>query len=153
MTYAKDTSRRIRVVMKAKDKSSKHICTNPPYSYLKDKEYKNKWIVGDVATEVVKEIFKLCVNGYGSSQIVNELIKSKSPTPTEDLNSFGINTPASKSEIKGNWQPVTIARIFEKAEYLSHTVSFKTTRKSYKTGCVLLIRLRMFRLKLFSFMG
>lgn len=56
--YAKDTSRKIRAVMKAKGESGKHICTNPPYGYLKDKEDKNKWIVDDVAAEVVKEIFK-----------------------------------------------------------------------------------------------
>lgn len=130
--YAKDTSRKIRAVMKAKGESGKHICTNPPYGYLKDKEDKNKWIVDDVAAEVVKEIFKLCVNGYGPSQIANELINRNIPTPTEHLNSLGIKTPASKSEIKGNWQPVTITRILEKAEYLGHTVSFKTTRKSYK---------------------
>ena len=130
--YVKDTSRKIRAVMKAKGESGKHICTNSPYGYLKDKEDKNKWIVDDVAAEVVKEIFKLCVNGYGPSQIVNELIKRKIPTPTEHLQSLGIKTPASKSEIKGNWQPVTITNILEKQEYLGHTVSFKTSRKSYK---------------------
>ena len=131
--YAKDTSRKNRAVMKAKGESGKHICTNPPYGYLKDKEDKNKWVVDDVAAEVVKKIFKLCVNGYGASQIANELIKRKIPTPTEHLQSLGIKTPASKSEIKGNWQPRTVSDILEKQEYLGHTVNFKTSRKSYKS--------------------
>lgn len=65
--YAKDTSRKIRAVMKAKGESGKHIYTNLPYGYLKDKSDKNKWIVDDIAAEVVKEIFKLCVNDYGPS--------------------------------------------------------------------------------------
>lgn len=52
--YAKDTSRNTRAVMKAKGERGKHICTNPPYGYLKDKEDKNKWIV-DVAAEVAKK--------------------------------------------------------------------------------------------------
>lgn len=131
--YAKYTSRKFRAVMKAKGESGKHICTNPPYGYLKDKEDKNKWVVDDVAAEVVKEIFRLCVNGYGPSQIANGVIKRKIPTPTEHLQSIGIKTPASKSEIKGNRQPKTVSDILEKQEYLDHTVSFKTSRKSYKS--------------------
>lgn len=131
--YAKDTSRKIRAVIKAKGESGKYICTNPPYGYIKDKEDKNKWVVDEIAAEVVKEIFRLCVNGYGPSQIANELIKRKIPTPTEHLNSIGIKTPAYKSEIKGNWQTVTISNILEKQEYLGHTVNFKTFKKSYKS--------------------
>lgn len=106
---------------------------NPPYGFLKDKEDKNKWVVDDVAAEVVKEIFKPCVNGYEPSQIANELIKRKIPTTTEHLQSLGIKTPASISEIKGNWQPRTVSDILEKQEYLCHTVNFKTSRKSYKS--------------------
>lgn len=59
--------------MKAKGESGKHICTSLPCVYLKDKNEKNKWIVDDVATDVLKEIFRLCVNGYGLSQIANAL--------------------------------------------------------------------------------
>ena len=58
--------------MKAKGESGKHICTSLPCVYLKDKNEK-KWIVDDVATDVLKEIFRLCVNGYGLSQIANAL--------------------------------------------------------------------------------
>ncbi|MEQ3216149.1 recombinase family protein [Hominifimenecus microfluidus] len=39
--YAKDTSRKIKAVFKAKGNAGKPLCTNPPYGYLKDPEDKN----------------------------------------------------------------------------------------------------------------
>ena len=65
--YAKDTSRKIRAVFKAKGNAGKPLCTNPPYGYIKDPEDKNHWIIDETAAEVVREIFHLCVQGYGVS--------------------------------------------------------------------------------------
>ncbi len=39
--YAKDTSKKIRAVFKAKGESGKPLCTNPPYGYLKDPDDKH----------------------------------------------------------------------------------------------------------------
>ena len=61
--YAKDTSRKIKAVFKAKGNAGKPLCTNPPYGYLKDPEDKNHWIVDEEAAEVVREIFRLCIAG------------------------------------------------------------------------------------------
>lgn len=71
--YAKDTSRKIKAVFNTKGTSGKPLCTNPPYGYLKDPEDKNYWIVHEEATEVVREIFRLCIAGYGPSQIASIL--------------------------------------------------------------------------------
>jgi len=71
--YAKDTSRKIRAVFKAKGNSGKPLCTNPPYGYVKDQEDKNHWIIDEEAAEVVRKIFRLCIAGYGTSQIAKEL--------------------------------------------------------------------------------
>lgn len=86
--YAKDTSRKIKAVFKAKGQSGKPLCINPPYGYLKDPEDKNHWIVDEEAASVVREIFRLYVNGYGTSQIANELIKRNIPTPSEHFLSW-----------------------------------------------------------------
>ena len=71
--YAKDTSRKIRAVFKAKGQAGKPLCTNPPYGYVKDPEDKNHWIVDEEAAKVVLDIFRLCVQGYGVSQIAVEM--------------------------------------------------------------------------------
>lgn len=50
--YTKDTSRKIKVVFKAKGNAGKPLCTNPPYGCLKNPEDKNHWIMNIEAAEV-----------------------------------------------------------------------------------------------------
>ena len=53
--YAKDTSRKIRAVFKAKGQAGKPLCTNPPYGYVKDPEDKLHWIVDEEAAANLTE--------------------------------------------------------------------------------------------------
>lgn len=131
--YAKDTSKKIKAVFKAKGQSGKPLTTNPPYGYLKDKEDKNKWIVDEVASEIVKLIFNLCIKGFGPSQIASELKSRKIPTPAEHFSNLGINFPTEKPQVEYNWNPATIATILDREEYLGKVINFRTKRKSYKT--------------------
>ncbi len=131
--YAKDTSKKIRAVFKAKGESGKPLCTNPPYGYLKNPEDKLQWIVDDVAAEVVRKIFRLCIEGYGPTQIAKILAEEKIPVPTAHLYSLGINTPARVPDDIYAWQARSVADILQKPEYLGHTVNFKTYKKSYKS--------------------
>lgn len=39
--YAKDTSKKVKTVAKAKNESDKHLTTNAPYGYKKDPDDKN----------------------------------------------------------------------------------------------------------------
>lgn len=97
--YAKDTSKKIRAVFKAKGESGKPVCTNPPYGYVKNSDDQHRWIVDEVAAEVVvKDIFKMCVSGKGPSQIAKALSQRKSPISTAYPRDLGINTPAKKPE-------------------------------------------------------
>ena len=66
-------TRKIRAIFKAKGQAWKPLCTNPPYGYVKDPEDKTHWIVKEEAAEVVRDIFRLYVQGYGVSQIANQI--------------------------------------------------------------------------------
>ena len=129
--YAKDTSKKIRAVMKAKGESGKHLTTRPPFGYMKSPEDKTKWIVDDEAAQIVKKIFALCLEGYGTSQIARILKDKKILTPFSYWNSKG--QAFKSSENPYNWSADTIAGIIEKKEYLGHTVNFKTYKQSYKS--------------------
>lgn len=87
--YAKDTSKKIRAVMKSKGEAGEHLCTNPPYGYMKDPENKKRWIIDPEAAEVVKRIFALCLDGYGPSQIARILKEDKVITPTIHFQQIG----------------------------------------------------------------
>ena len=134
--YAKDTSKKIRAVFKAKGQSGKPLCTNPPYGYKKDPDDKTRWIVDDEAAAVVKEIFHLCMSGYGPTQIAKELRKRRIEPPAEYGKRVGVNVPAAKQRENDDpcrWTTSTVVHILERREYTGCTVNFKTYKKSYKS--------------------
>lgn len=129
--YAKDTSKKIRAVMKAKGESGKYLTTRPPFGYTKSPDDKTKWIVDDEAARVVKMIFDLCLEGYGTTQIARILKDKKVLTPFSYWNTKGQVFKCSENPY--NWSADTIAGIIDKKEYLGHTVNFKTYKQSYKS--------------------
>jgi site-specific DNA recombinase len=131
--YAKDTSKKIRAVFKSKGQSGKPLCTNPPYGYIKDPEDKTRWIVDEEAAEVVREAFRLCMQGYGPSQIAKEFTRRRIMNPTAHARKNGINIPDNRGHDDDYvWRGSTIVHMLSRQEYLGHTVNFKTYRKSYK---------------------
>lgn len=131
--YAKDTSKKIRSVFKSKGQSGKPLCTNPPYGYIKDPEDKTHWNVDEEAAKVVKEAFRLCMQGYGPTQIAKEFSKRRIMNPTAHAKANGINIPDNRGHDDDYiWRGSTIAHMLSRQEYLGHTVNFKTYRKSYK---------------------
>ena len=131
--YAKDTSRKIRAVFKSKGQSGKPLSTNPPYGYLKDPKDKNHWVVDEEAATIVRRIFRLCVEGYGPTQIAGEINKLYVMNPTAHLKSLGVGVPDNRLTAGDyTWQDSTIVHMLSRMEYLGHTVNFRTYRKSYK---------------------
>lgn len=131
--YAKDTSKKIRAVFKAKGNSGKHLCTIPPFGYIKDKEDKQKWLVDKEAAETVREIFGLCIQGYGPTQIARILTERKIDTPVLHAKKVGINLPVRENEYSNIWVTKTVKTILANPSYLGHTVNFRTKKKSYKS--------------------
>ncbi len=131
--YAKDTSRKIRAVFKAKGEAGKPLATHPPYGYIKDPLDKTKWIVDEEAAEIVREIFGLCVDGFGISQIANQLTDRKVMNPTAHAKANGFSIADNRtSEESYWWNADTVSKILSRREYLGCTVNFKTYSKSYK---------------------
>lgn len=129
--YARDTSKKIKAVLRAKAERGEHLCTNPPYGYLKDPDNPKHWIVDKEAAEVIKRIFCLYVSGKGALQIANILTKEKILNPTSHKAKLGINT-IHKLENDTLLYYGTVANIRDNMEYLGYTINNKTYRKSYK---------------------
>ena len=131
--YAKDTSKKIRAVFKAKGESGKPLSVNPPYGYLKSPENKYVWIIDEKAAEVVREAFRLCMAGYGPSQIAHEFTERRILNPTAHAKALGIGKPDRRIYTDDySWSTSTITRMLSRREYLGSVVNFKTHRKSYK---------------------
>ena len=130
--YARDTSKKIRAVFKAKGNSGKHLTTNPPFGYKKDPNDKDKWIIDDEAAATVKRIFQMYVDGYRISEIGHKLTEEKVETPILYYMNRGIKTNA-RSEYPEIWDLMSIKYILSQTAYAGHTVNFQTAVKSYKT--------------------
>ena len=129
--YARDTSRKIKSVFKAKGMSGKHLTGTVIYGYLWD-EKREHWIVDEEAADVVRRIFAMTLDGYGPYQIANRLSQEKIEIPSLHLSHYGEGVNQSKTfKDPYGWGSSTIVNILKKREYLGHTINFKT-RKHFK---------------------
>lgn len=128
--FAKDTSRKIRAVQKAKGEQGIPLTTNVPFGYRKDPEDRTKWVVDEAAALVVKRIFKLCMEGRGPMQIAKLLQAEQVLNPTAYKRREGINTPSPETADPYHWNPNTVVHILERREYTGCTVNFKTYTNS-----------------------
>jgi len=129
--HAKNTSQKVRAVFKNKGNSGKRLTTNPPYGYMKNPDNKDEWIVDEVAAEIVKRIYALCIDGIGPTQIAKRLTAEEIPTPSEHMWSTG-RKPTDTTAIPCRWTPRSTADILDRMEYIGHTVNFRSTTKSFK---------------------
>ena len=129
--YARDTSRKIKSVFKAKGMSGKHMTGTVIYGYLWDEKREN-WIVDEEAAAVVRRIFAMTIAGYGPYQISSRLCQEKIEIPSVHLARYdeGVNQTRAIKDIYG-WGSSTAVNTLKKREYLGHTVNFKT-RKHFK---------------------
>lgn len=71
--YAKDTSKKIRAVFKAKGMTGAPLTTNPPYGYIKAPDNPTQWLVDDYSATIVRRMFQLTMEGYGPTQIAKKI--------------------------------------------------------------------------------
>ena len=129
--YARDTSKKIRAVFKAKGNSGKHLSTNPPFGYIKDPNDKEKWIIDEEAAQTVKRIFEMFANGVRMPEIARKLTAEHVETP-QLYNLHRERAIHKLSEYPEIWSVGTIKNILDRVAYAGHTVNFQTTKKSYK---------------------
>ena len=128
--FARDTSRKIRAINKAKGEKGVPLTTNVPYGYMKDPSDPKHWIIDPEAAQVVRHIFNLCMEGRGPSQIADQLIAEKVLTPAAHKRELGINVPNPIPENPCHWNSSEVVHILEMPEYTGCAVNFKTYTNS-----------------------
>ena len=126
--YAKDTSKKVRAVMKAKGTSGKHL-GGPPYGYRTDPQDKNHWILDNDAAPIVKRIFDLTIAGVGPSRIAR-ILEADGVLTVKALYAQQKGKPLPERPC--HWIEQSVVNILERMEYTGCTCNFKTHSKSYK---------------------
>ena len=130
--FIRDTSRKIRAVLKAKAERGERLGTRAPYGYRKDPGTK-KLIVDEEAAAIVRRIFAMCAAGKGPSQIARILKKEQLLTPTMyAYTRYSITHTCLDTAHPYNWSDSAIANLLENEIYLGNTVNMKYSTKSYK---------------------
>ena len=130
--FIRDTSRKIRAVLKAKAERGERLGTRTPYGYRKDPDTK-KLIVDDEAATIVRRIFAMCAGGSGPSQIARILKKEQILTPTMyAYTKYGMTHTGLDTQRPYHWSGDTVADMLENEIYLGNTVNMKHSSRSYK---------------------
>jgi DNA invertase Pin-like site-specific DNA recombinase len=130
--YARDCSKKIRAIFRAKERDGKHVSPAVPYGYLRDKEDKQKWAVDEPAAVTVRRIFNMVIDGYGVTQIAKTLTEEKVLNPSAHSEAVGGEMRHRYSD-PYQWRSAVVATIIERREYLGHTVNCKSYTDSYKS--------------------
>lgn len=130
--YARDISKKRRISNKIKGNAGEPM-GQPPYGYIKDPNNPKRWIVDDEAAQVVRRIYSMTLEGYGTEQIAAQLEKDEILTPRAYWLKKGIKRPGKgKQQPATKWNSSTVTKILSLQEYCGDILNFKTYSKSYK---------------------
>ena len=130
--YARDISRKIRSSHRLRGNSGEPL-SPPPYGYMKSPENKKKWVIDPEAAEVVRRIFRLCMEGKGNETIARILQEDEVLVPQAYWQSKGLNRGGKKTQPNPyKWCKTTIAKMLAQQEYCGDVINFKTYSKSFR---------------------
>ena len=129
--FIRDTSLKIRASHRIKGKSGEPL-SKPPYGYMKDPENKKHWLIDEEAAEVVRNIYKMYLDGRGTEQIAGYLEQQMILTPNAYAKEKGFKVSGILSKDKYSWRSSTVSKILAQEEYCGDIINFKTYSKSYK---------------------
>ena len=130
--YARDISRKVRSAHATRGKAGEPLC-QPPYGYMKDPQNRKRWIIDPDAAPIVKEIFKLYIDGNGIDTIARIMQEEGHLNCTSYWASKGINRGGKKEQPNPyKWKSTSVYNILKRQEYCGDVLNFKTHSKSFK---------------------
>ena len=131
--YAKDTSRKIRAVQRAKGERGERVSSATPYGYMRNPKNKKELIPDPETAPVVKRIFEMCASGMGVGKICDVLTKENILAPSVYMfQRTGKRIGQPDLSRPYHWAQTTVRAMLSNQEYAGDTVNFKTYSKSNK---------------------
>ena len=130
--YAKDISKKVRSSHRLRGNAGEPL-SQPPYGYMKSPENKKKWIIDPEPAAVVKDIFKMTLEGKGAETIARILQERKVMIPLSYWFSKGLPRGGKNSQPNPyKWCKSSVSKILANQEYCGDVINFKTYSKSFK---------------------
>ncbi len=132
--YAKDTSKKVKAIFKAKMRAGIRICGMAPFGYLRDPEDNKKLVIDPQAALVVRHIFTLASRGLSLLGICRQLENEKVLNPTAYMEKFHPeNSHHQKVKNPCLWSEASVRMMLCREEYLGHTILGRTEIENFKT--------------------
>ncbi len=127
--FLKDTSKKIRKVLRSKKEKGEFLGFKAPYGYLKDPSDKHKLIVDENVRPIIKRMFLLAYTGKSPRQIANIFSKEHISTPSVYAN---LNR-GMKSTAYNLWCPRTIEEMLTNETYIGNMTQGRRRKINYKS--------------------
>ena len=131
--YARDTSKKIRAVQRAKGERGERVGASLPYGYMKDPNDTKRIVPDPKTAPIVKRIFEMYASGIGMKRICNTLEEEKVLSPSVyAFKKTGSRSGNPKLDKPYAWSIATVRSMLLNQMYCGDTVNFKTYTKSNK---------------------
>ena len=130
--YARDVSKKLRIVMESKGNRGKRLTTRAIYGYKKNPDDSSEWLIDEAVCPIVQMIFKMYAEGTSITKIARHLESERILKPSAYAGS-GSRSAEETEDGMYIWSPQTIISMLGKREYCGDTVNFRTTKKSFKS--------------------
>ncbi len=128
-TYSRELSRKVRQAERFRTRQGEFLSSFAPYGYVKDSEDKKRLLPDPDAAKVVRRIFKMAVEGYGTEQIARILNGEKIPTPMQYKRAHGCSRTAWHSVHEDNfWTRDRVRTILQDERYIGNNIFGKRKR-------------------------
>ena len=119
--YSKDLSGKVISSLHSKKERGIYCSANCPFGYRKKADDKNQVEIVEEEAKVIREIFRLTLEGYTSVDIAKKFHKEKIKTPVEYLAARG-GTNRKPLGKEFSWQHTTICKILRNDFYVGDVV-------------------------------
>ena len=130
--YARDISRKVRSAHRIRGNSGEPL-SQPPFGYMKSPENKKRWIIDPEAAAVVRDVFRMYLDGKGVETIARVLQENQVMVPQAYWKSKGLSRAGKKTQPNPyKWGKTTVSKILTQQEYCGDVINFKTYSRSFK---------------------
>ena len=132
--YCRDISVKTRTALDVKRRNGDFVGAFTVYGYIKSEENKNRLVPDPYASHVVRDIFRMRLEGASALHIANELnrLEILSPLAYKRNNGLPYAKKGYTDRVDCKWSATTVIRILRDETYIGTLVQGKRGTSNYK---------------------
>lgn len=134
--FAKDTSRKVKNSLAAKFEAGERVSAYAPLGYKKHPDVKNKLVIDEETSWIIRRIYTLAFYGAGAAKITRTLTQEKVPTPGwlnyQRDGTFANIYRDAPEEKRYAWTIAQVKSILKDETYIGNTIHYRETNILYK---------------------